>query len=91
MFLLLLQVVLASHAAYEHPLAVKFVKKRCQAEQNKSDVLAERQVLEMARHNVFCTHLFGAFQTNVSNFPHSHHIQRMLYGARPHRTVCLYK
>lgn len=81
MFLFLLQVVLASHAAYDRLLAVKFVKKRCPAEENERDILVEREVLEQTRHNIFCTHLFGAFQTDVSNLSHSHQMQRTLYGA----------
>lgn len=81
MFLFLIQVVLASHVAYDHPLAVKFVKKRCLAGKKGSEILVERQVLEETRHNVFFTHLFGAFQTNVSYLLHSHQMWRMLYGA----------
>ncbi|XP_077346344.1 protein kinase C delta type-like [Lithobates pipiens] len=57
-------VLLASHAAYDHPLAVKLVRKSRVLVEEGFEVLVEREVLEQTRHNVFCTHMFGAFQTN---------------------------
>ncbi|XP_077341354.1 protein kinase C delta type-like [Lithobates pipiens] len=57
-------VLLASHSAYDHPLAVKLVRKSRVLVEGGFEVMVEREVLEETRHNVFCTHMFGAFQTN---------------------------
>lgn len=49
-------------------VAVKMVSKKDLIKDDPASVLIERKVLEMVECSPYCTHLYGAFQTEVSVF-----------------------
>lgn len=70
----LLQVVAATHHASKELVAVKMVSKKLLIKDDPDSVLIERKVLEMVECSPYCTHLYGAFQTDVSVFSGKYNI-----------------